>query len=96
MEEIKVCPFCGKMPSLNHEIHVNKDNRGMEPHHEIEIGWEVRCMNCGTMKKSFGRTFYKMGEDGQFRIVPQSFEENEEKSPSDKRLEVIAKWNERH
>lgn len=96
MEEIKVCPFCGEIPQLNHEIHINKDNRGMAPHHEIEIGWEVRCMNCGTMKKSFGRTFYTMGKDGQFCVVPQSFEKDEVDNPSDKRLEVLKMWNERH
>ncbi len=96
MEEIKVCPFCGEKPILNHEIHLYKDYRMDVPCHDLEIGWEIRCSHCGITKKSFGRTFYRIGNDGQMKIVPQSYGKEERKNPSDKRLEVIAKWNERH
>ena len=40
MEEIKVCPFCGEKPILNHEIHLYKDYRMDVPCHDLEIGWE--------------------------------------------------------
>lgn len=89
-------PVLREKTILNHEIHLYKDYRMDVPCHDLEIGWEIRCSHCGITKKSFGRTFYRIGNDGQMKIVPQSYGKEERKNPSDKRLEVIAKWNERH
>ncbi len=96
MEEIKTCPFCGEIPVLKHEIHLYKDNSMNVPCHDLEVEWEITCLKCGVSQKSFGRTFCRIGKDGQIKIVPQSYEKKEQENPADKRLEVIAKWNERH
>lgn len=47
MDELKPCPFCGKIPAL--------ENSGLEQCRNKENGdvitkWKVRCFNCGTEK----------------------------------------------
>lgn len=97
MEKIKVCPFCGKEPVLSKYIYlVDERNRGsMEPTHDLEVSWRIKCNNCGTEKNAYGRTYYDITKDGELVIVPQNYGEEEKKNPSDKRLEVIEMWNKR-
>lgn len=63
----------------------------MTPVHDLEVSWTIRCNICGTEKKAYGRTYYDITEDGELVVVPT----NNEKDPSDKRLEVIEMWNKR-
>lgn len=95
MEDIKVCPFCGKLPVLSKKIRIADNDRGMTPTHDLEVSWEINCNNCGTEKHSFGFTYYQITKKGELVIVPQSYKEEEQQNPSDKRLEVIERWNKR-
>ena len=49
---LKRCPFCGNPPKLTHKIYKNMDSIGTAPSHELEIAWEVKCLNCGTSRES--------------------------------------------
>lgn len=95
MEDIKVCPFCGKNPVLNHNIRIADNDRGMTPTHDFEVSWEIKCLQCGTHKKAYGFTYYRLCRDGSFEIVKQNFSDEEKANPSDKRKEVIEMWNKR-
>ena len=92
MEDIKVCPFCGREPVLTHNIKIATD-REFVPLHDFEVSWEIKCLNCGTHKKSCGFTYYRLCKDGSFEIANQNF--SEKAKPSDKRKEVIEMWNKR-
>lgn len=94
MDEIKKCPFCGKTPIITKNIRVNSD-RDYTPPHDIEVGWDIKCTNCGTRKSSYGFTYYRITDSGELEIVPQNFSDEESKNPSDKRKEVIEMWNKR-
>lgn len=93
---IKRCPFCGNPPKLTHEIYKNMDSTGSVPSHELEIAWAVECLNCGTSKKSIGRSYYSIDELGELKLVPQSYGDKDASLVSDKRLEVIEMWNRRY
>lgn len=93
---LKHCPFCGKTPELTHEIYVCKGDRGMAPFHELEIAWEIKCVNCGTSRDSIGRSYYNIDELGELKLVPQSYSDKDMEQSADKRLEVIKMWNRRY
>lgn len=93
---IKCCPFCGKPSKLTHEIFVCKGDSGMAPPHELEIAWEIKCVNCGTGIRSIGRSYYNIDEFGELKLVPQNYGDKDASSVSDKRLEVIKMWNRRY
>lgn len=93
MEEIKCCPFCGKKPRIEKQMRISEKDRGMTPTHDLEVGWEIKCDNCGTSKRAYGFTYYRLKNDGTLEIVPQNYSDEEKKKPSDKRKEVIEKWN---
>lgn len=96
MEEIKCCPFCGHKAILDKKVSLRSGNSTTTPYHDIEVEWSIECRNCGTEKKAFGRSYYSVNNDGEFELVPQYFSDTEKAKPSDKRLEVIEMWNERH
>lgn len=93
---IKCCPFCGKTPELTHEIFMCTGDRGMVPSHELEIAWEIKCVNCGTGIHSIGRSYYNIDEFGELKLVPQSYSDKDTAQSADKRLEVIEMWNRRY
>ena len=93
---IKCCPFCGKTPKLTHEIYKNMVYAGSAPFHELEIAWTIKCVNCGTSRKSIGRSYYNIDEFGDLVLVPQNYGDKDTSSVSDKRLEVIEMWNRRY
>lgn len=93
-DEIKNCPFCGKQPIIESEIKLNRNNEISTPYHDFEVFWSIRCNECGTSKRAYGATYYKLKKDGNFEIVAQAFNENNEVN-NDKRQEVIDKWNQR-
>lgn len=92
---IKCCPFCGKTPELTHEIYKNMVNTGASPFHELEIAWEIKCVNCGTGIRSIGRSYYNIDEFGELKLVPQNYSNKDTVQSADKRLEIIKMWNRR-
>lgn len=92
---LKRCPFCGNPPKLTHKIYKNMDSIGTAPSHELEIVWEVKCLNCGTSRESTGRSYYNIDEFGELKLVPQSYRDKDMEQIADKRLEVIEMWNRR-
>jgi hypothetical protein len=93
---LKRCPFCGKTPKLTHEIYKNMDNIGAVPFHELEIAWAIKCVDCGTSRRSIGRSYYNIDEFGDLKLVPQNYGDKDASLVSDKRLEVIEMWNRRY
>jgi hypothetical protein len=93
---IKHCPFCGNPPKLTHEIYKNMDSIGTAPSHELEIAWAIKCVDCGTSRRSIGRSYYNIDEFGDLKLVPQNYGDKDASLVSDKRLEVIEMWNRRY
>ena len=82
MAELLPCPFCGHLPTIEHER--------IEPCRNPENGdlitrWKVRCVYCGT-EKSGGITEYRFCNDETLTIIDPHF---------DGRKEAIKAWNTR-
>lgn len=93
-DEIKSCPFCGEKATIKNEIRLNRNNESLTPNHDFEVSWSISCNYCGTSKKAFGSTYYRLKKNGEFEIVPQTFNKDY-KGYVDKRKEVIDLWNRR-
>lgn len=79
-DELKPCPFCGKMPSLvNSGVHVVS---GAE--YDFWVDWKVKCFGCAT-EKDGGASFYKFMNDETLKII----------KPTNARQDVIDQWNRR-
>lgn len=93
-EEIKGCPFCGSKPAIHNTIRLAKECRGMNPKHDIEVSWEIKCLMCGTRKESHNYSYYSLDREGNFVLTPQSYSKDCD-IPTDQRQDTIDRWNKR-